>query len=680
MADDDKDLVSEIKIEGITDSTNELKKFGDDGAAAFDKVADAAKKSGDTVANATGKMDDSVKELNNSLGITPATMAKLSGSASNLGSALSSGAKASALFVTGLYGIVTAGVGAVAGLGKLAGVLTSTVRGVNNTTDAINDQLQAQKKNNQQFGQTEAAAAQYQSQLRQLNQQVANGRVSYEEYNTQLIDLNNTYKESQRVQREVQDAQDETLRQNQELEKQAAKRQEYEKLSQTFGTTLTGALIRLGAAYDVVSTKVVNAFGPGLAALVDKLSSAVEKNIGTIDKFLTDAGNALSKFVDENGPAITEFLNGVVQVAAFVGTFITNVLVPAFKGFVAVMDVVAAAINSVFGTKLSGVILTIVAGILLFTTAIVPLIGFFASLATSVGLFLAALSPLGLALVAITAAIVALLAIDWTPLQTKAQAAWNAVVQFFATSIASVKEFFAGLWSYINDGWNLVVSTTITIWQTLVDWFNGLVQTISDIFTAVGQAIQNAFNTALEWVRNKFSEWSTAVMKIIQPIIDALNKVKALIAGNNAAGNSGAVSAAGGGYIRGPGTSTSDSIPAWLSDGEFVVKAKSVAKYGLGVLRALNAGKLDVGGAIQRFATGGLVSAFAGGVPRFATGGPVVSDTKGPGGKVFDLHIGNDVFRGLIAPDDVADKMTQFAISRGAASAGRKPAWVGGGK
>ncbi|SCC08225.1 phage tail length tape measure family protein [Gilliamella intestini] len=62
------------------------------------------------------------------------------------------------------------------------------------------------------------------------------------------------------------------------------------------------------------------------------------------------------------------------------------------------------------------------------------------------------------------------------------------------------------------------------------------------------------------------------------------------------------VAAATGGYITGAGTSTSDSIPAKLSNGEYVVKAASVKKYGLDYLHAINTGRL------RRYATGGLVS------------------------------------------------------------------------
>ncbi|MFE7347527.1 hypothetical protein [Streptomyces fimicarius] len=51
----------------------------------------------------------------------------------------------------------------------------------------------------------------------------------------------------------------------------------------------------------------------------------------------------------------------------------------------------------------------------------------------------------------------------------------------------------------------------------------------------------------------------------------------------------------GGGPVRGPGTGTSDSILARVSNGEFVIKAASVAKYGLKFLDDVNAGRLAPG-------------------------------------------------------------------------------------
>jgi hypothetical protein len=56
-----------------------------------------------------------------------------------------------------------------------------------------------------------------------------------------------------------------------------------------------------------------------------------------------------------------------------------------------------------------------------------------------------------------------------------------------------------------------------------------------------------------------------------------------------------------GGFIAGPGTETSDSVPALLSRGEYVIKAEAVKKIGLPVLDALNHGE------VAHYAGGGSV-------------------------------------------------------------------------
>lgn len=43
-----------------------------------------------------------------------------------------------------------------------------------------------------------------------------------------------------------------------------------------------------------------------------------------------------------------------------------------------------------------------------------------------------------------------------------------------------------------------------------------------------------------------------------------------------------------GGLVRGPGTGTSDSTPAWLSNEEFVVKARAVKSIGVENLNRMN--------------------------------------------------------------------------------------------
>jgi hypothetical protein len=57
---------------------------------------------------------------------------------------------------------------------------------------------------------------------------------------------------------------------------------------------------------------------------------------------------------------------------------------------------------------------------------------------------------------------------------------------------------------------------------------------------------------------------------------------------NRIANNLRAQGMATGGFVSGPGTSTSDSIPAMLSNGEFVMNARSVRTYGVDFFNALN--------------------------------------------------------------------------------------------
>jgi TP901 family phage tail tape measure protein len=61
---------------------------------------------------------------------------------------------------------------------------------------------------------------------------------------------------------------------------------------------------------------------------------------------------------------------------------------------------------------------------------------------------------------------------------------------------------------------------------------------------------------------------------------------------------------ADGGPIRGEGTGTSDSIPAMLSNGEYVIREKAVRKYGVQTFDALNAERLHTGGQVGHRHTG----------------------------------------------------------------------------
>lgn len=115
--------------------------------------------------------------------------------------------------------------------------------------------------------------------------------------------------------------------------------------------------------------------------------------------------------------------------------------------------------------------------------------------------------------------------------------------------------------------------------------------------------IENSVRTLTQWV----GVWATYMAF-------GLGNAKAAAKAANATVFGGGINAATGGYITGPGTGTSDSIPAMLSNGEFVIRSAAVDRVGLSTLEAINAGR------VPEFADGGSVDDT---IAATAVGGPV---------------------------------------------------------
>ena len=103
---------------------------------------------------------------------------------------------------------------------------------------------------------------------------------------------------------------------------------------------------------------------------------------------------------------------------------------------------------------------------------------------------------------------------------------------------------------------------------------------------------------------------------------------------------------AAGGRVFGPGTGTSDSIPAMLSNGEYVINAKAVQAAGVPMLDRIN--KMAAGGLATRYD----VPSMSSGRMNFAEGGIASSNNA-----LYNINVtlnGTD-----LQPADVAS-----AISR----------------
>jgi len=150
---------------------------------------------------------------------------------------------------------------------------------------------------------------------------------------------------------------------------------------------------------------------------------------------------------------------------------------------------------------------------------------------------------------------------------------------------------------------------------------------------------------------------------------------------------------ADGGHISGPGSATSDSIPAMLSNGEYVVNAGAVAHYGKGTFDALNARHLAKGGVARtnssityhkqhmnriarHFADGGYVPSSVSGLmslssfPHFAAGGAVNSINAGTN-VVYNVNVSVDKIDSTVDMKKAIDEALRSAESRAKMSGSR---------
>ncbi|HDT5879655.1 TPA: phage tail length tape measure family protein [Klebsiella quasipneumoniae subsp. similipneumoniae] len=156
----------------------------------------------------------------------------------------------------------------------------------------------------------------------------------------------------------------------------------------------------------------------------------------------------------------------------------------------------------------------------------------------------------------------------------------------------------------------------------------------NELTQAFRDGLQNGIETSLVGLAKGTMSLSDAVRNLALSIVDSMAKIAAQqlaqMATSSLVGASGgmggllaSVFAADGGQVRGPGSTTSDSIPAMLSDQEFVTRAAVVQQPGaLGFLHDFNRhGMAALEGWLPRVrhATGGLAGIPAQNMPVPAT-------------------------------------------------------------
>jgi len=167
----------------------------------------------------------------------------------------------------------------------------------------------------------------------------------------------------------------------------------------------------------------------------------------------------------------------------------------------------------------------------------------------------------------------------------------------------------------------------------------GISDSLGGLSESLGSTVSSMFGGFSDSFSSMFSGLGDSVSSIAGSIMEAFS-------GGGGGGGGGWMSLlslflADGGQVSGPGTSRSDSIPAMLSDGEFVVNAASTKKHSK-LLHAINDGR------IPKFADGGMVgtSADASVVSVMTENTTSTSqNSMGSSQQVFNINITGDVSR-----------------------------------
>jgi hypothetical protein len=222
------------------------------------------------------------------------------------------------------------------------------------------------------------------------------------------------------------------------------------------------------------------------------------------------------------------------------------------------------------------------------------------------------------------------------------------LVPFFATTQATLAQGvndFAARWQELKAG--IFGTDWATLWQSLS-------QTAIDALSGIGKWWGELLQSMLTGITNLATQIGSILSSIASSVGQALRAVPTPFA-------------TGG---RVPGSGTGDTVPAWLTPGEYVNRRASVDYYGPRIFAALNARMIprEMFSSLG-FAMGGLV----GGPPMaFAGGGEVPG-----GGTPVHLHLGGHSFA-LSGSENVVSALVVEARRHQMRAAGTKPSWYGG--
>lgn len=437
-------------------------------------------------------------------------------------------------------------------------------------------------------------------------------------------------------------------------------------------------------AFLAANQKSILAFAQGLADKVGPILADITTLIG-------GGGDDL---VQTKG--LLEFRDAVIAIGEAVKTAFTEIIIPAFRAVHAVADVLAAAINNIFGTKITADALLVAVAVgtvtgaftLLFAAMglVVALIGAFTApwvilvgLLTTVGVLIAAL--FGKEIVsAISTSVTAVVGFLGRMLDA-IRGFGDDIEKLFESVTGKIHAALDAVDGAIKGGFSASITFVVGLFNDLVSVAGTVGTAIGGVFTSIGTAIESAIEGAVSFVTDKFNGLVSFAQSIASTISGIISSILSALSGAQAKAGTpgGARTLARGGIALGPGTGTSDDILAWLSNGEGVITAAGVQKYGAGMIHLLNSLRLPKD-FFRGFSLGGLADGInrSLAIPTFSMGGLATAGPAAPAAMhTLNLTIGGETFHGLLAPEDTAASIMRFAAKRNIRRAGGRPSWAG---
>lgn len=406
------------------------------------------------------------------------------------------------------------------------------------------------------------------------------------------------------------------------------------KLAAAQNQGLPGVIERLKNAAETLAITLfekvqgpLSSIGDGLTGFTNKMQDvfenpAVSQAAGNIGAALSGIGAAFGRVLSAVGPALVAGLSNAVNLIVRFKDF----LIPLVAGLVAYKTVMLAITVATKAWAAVQALLNI------------------ALTANPIGLIIAAIAGLVAGIVVLynrNETFRKIVQTTWAAIKTAISAVWNwlSTTVFPGLKLAFTAIGTAATWLWNNaiaPAWNGIKSVIGVAWEVVSDIFNNWVRVgqlvgqgamwlwnnaiqpawegiktaisaawdfvspILDKFSAGWDALKSGISSASSAIKDAVTSAFSGLAAVIKAPLKLLGTFLASIPSEvfgfqipgadklNSWGKS-LQSFAAGGLVRGPGSGTSDSILAWLSNGEGVVTAKGM-KHGAGIVAALNSG------------------------------------------------------------------------------------------